>query len=88
MLLSPAGPRASENSSEAFRPLLPAVLLYLLEEGVEDPVLVHLAQRTSLGEDHTVVLAAGDAVVGVARLAGTVDDTAHYGDGEVVLVVL
>src|SRR5918998_4076994 len=66
------------------RPLLPAVLLYLLEEGVEDLVFVHLAQGAPPGKDHAVVLAAGHAVVGVARLTGAVDDAAHHGHGEVV----
>src|SRR5918998_6230539 len=68
--------------------LLPAVFLYLLEESGENLVTVDLLYRASLGEDDAVVLAASHAVVGVAGLAGAVDDTAHDRDREVVLVVL
>src|SRR5829696_2221885 len=72
----------------AAAPLLPAVLLYLLEEGVVDLVSSDLAQGLASGEDHPVVLATGNAIICVARLARTVDHTAHDRDGEVVLEVL
>src|SRR5215212_6271400 len=69
------------------RLLLAPFLLYLFEEGVEDLVAVDLAQRLTLGEDHAIVLTARHAIVGVARLAGAVDDAPHDRDGEMVLEV-
>src|SRR5215211_4925777 len=80
--------RRSIATRRAAAPLFPPVSFYLLEEGVEDLVSVHFSERLALGEDHTVVLAARNTVVGIARLAGTVDDAAHDSDGEVILVVL
>src|SRR3712207_77032 len=74
--------------SKRFRLLLPAVLAYLLKEGVVDLVTPDLAQRLTLGEDHTVVLAARYPVVGVPGFARTVDDAAHDRHREVVLEVL
>src|SRR5215217_4087517 len=68
--------------------LLPVVLCYLFEEGVIDLVAAYLPERLTLGEDHTVVLAAGNAVVSFAGLTRTVDNAAHYRDGEVLLEVL
>src|SRR5215210_5345469 len=68
--------------------LLPVVLCYLFEEGVVDLVAANFPQRLALGKDHTVVLAAGNAVIRVAGLSRTVDHAAHDGDGEVILEVL
>src|SRR5919112_84878 len=68
--------------------LLPVVLFYLFEEGVVDLVATNFPQRLALGEDHTVVLASGYAVIRVAGLSRTVDHAAHDGDGEVILEVL
>src|SRR5829696_6206524 len=68
--------------------LLPVVFCYLFEEGVVDLVAANLPQRLALGEDHTVVLAAGHAVIRVAGLTRAVDHAAHDSDGEVILEVL
>src|SRR5215211_1285138 len=68
--------------------LLPVVFCYLFEEGVVDLVAANFPQRLALGEDHTIVLAAGHTVISVASLSRTVDHAAHDGDREVILVVL
>src|SRR5215204_3621674 len=68
--------------------LLPVILCYLFEERVVDLVAANFPQRLALGEDHTVVLAAGNTVIRVAGLTRTVDHAAHDSDREVILEVL
>ena len=48
----------------------------------------HLLQRLTLGEDHPGILGAGDAEVGMARLADAVDGAAEHGHLDRVLVGL
>src|SRR3990170_4696226 len=56
--------------------------LAFLDEGGEELLLGDDANDLALAEDRALALAGGDADIGVAGLAGAVDDAAHYGDGE------
>src|SRR6478735_6778607 len=51
----------------------------LLDEGLDDLRLGHGLDDLALDEDLALAVAGGDAEVGLARLAGPVDDAAHDG---------
>src|SRR5262249_13155935 len=52
----------------------------LLDERVHDLALLHLAHDLALAEEQALARAAGDADVGLARLAGPVHRAAQHGD--------
>jgi hypothetical protein len=56
--------------------------LALFDESGEEPLLGDGADDFAFAEDGALALAGGKADVGVAGLAGAVDDAAHYGHGD------
>src|SRR5215207_5049870 len=63
-------------------------LVDLLEEGVDELLGRHLAQRSAAAEDQALVLGPGDAEVGVRGLADAVDRAAEHGHLDRLLVGL
>src|SRR4051812_268548 len=54
----------------------------LLDEGLDDLRLGNGLDDLALDEDLALAVARGDTEVGLARLAGTVDDATHDGDAQ------
>src|ERR671925_1688014 len=82
--------RGGLGQLEPLRPLHARVdpTVDLVEELVDEDVGRDLLEHTPVGVDEAGVAAAGDAEVGVARLAGTVYGAAHDGDLERLWVVM
>ena len=62
-------------------------LVNLFHQGVQKLSFRHLADDLTFFENETLSLAAGDAEVSLARFAGAVDNTAHDGNGDVLINV-
>src|SRR5690606_12667633 len=58
------------------------------EQGLHDVLLLDGLDDLALDEDLALAVAGGDAEIGLARLAGAVDDAAHDGDAQRDLEVL
>ena len=62
-------------------------LVDLFHQGVQKLSFRHLADDLTFFENEALSLAAGNAEVGLARFAGAVDNTAHDGNGDVLINV-
>ena len=60
----------------------PVSLLGFVEQGLDDLVFWHSFDDFAADEDLAFAVAGGDAEVGFACFAGTVDDATHDGDAQ------
>ena len=62
-------------------------LVDLFHQGVQKLSFRHLADDLTFFENEALSLAAGDAEVSLARFAGAIDNTAHDGNGDILINV-